>query len=123
MSEITTANSNDVNTVQDQLQILQQIISAVETESHVGESGRPPYSIMGGSNEQVSLRSINQYSDCSIGKVKVQISSRSSSKCTILELQPGTLATNKMDYNADTCCLGTNFIVMNITERTANMHP
>ena len=51
MSEITTANSNDVNTVQGQLKILQQRISTVETESRAGEIGRTPSSIMGGGNE------------------------------------------------------------------------
>ena len=28
-----------------------------------------------------------------------------------------------MDYNADTCCLGINFIVMNMTERRADVYP
>ena len=41
----------------------------------------------------------------------------------ILEPHPGTLATNKMDSNSDTCYLGTNFIVMDMTERTANVYP
>ena len=48
MSEITTSNENDANNVQGKLQILQHIISAVETEIHAGGIGRPPYSILGG---------------------------------------------------------------------------
>ena len=115
MSETTTENINDVNTVQGQLQIPQQRILAVETKIHARESGRPPSSIMGGHNEQENLRTRNQSGDRSICKVKVQISSHSSSKCMILEPHPGTLDTNKMDSNADTCCLGTNFIVMEMT--------
>ena len=120
MSEITTANTNDVNNVHGQLQILQQIISAVETEIYSGESCRPPSSIMGGHNEQANLRSINKYGNRSIHKVKVQISSQSSIKCMILEPHPSDPDTNKMDSNYDTCCLGTDFIVIAMTERTAD---
>ena len=115
MSEITTANANDVNTVQVQLKILQQIISAVETESRAGESGRTPYSIMGGKNEQANLRSRNKSGDRFIRKVKFQISSQSSSKYTISEPRPVTLATNEMDSNADTYFLGKNLIVIKMT--------
>ena len=121
--EITTENENGVNTVQGRLQILQQRISELETESHAGESGRPPSSIVGGHNERANLRSRNQYGDWSIRKIKVQISSQSSSKCMISEPHPGTLATNEIDSNEDMCCLGTNFIVMTIIERTANLYP
>ena len=71
MGEITIGNENDVNTVHRKLQILHQIISAVETESHSVESCRPPYSIMGGLNEQANLRSRNQFGDRSIRKVKL----------------------------------------------------
>ena len=123
MSEITTENENDVNNVHSQLQILQQIISAVETESNSGESCRPPSYIMGGHNEKENLRSINQYDDSSICKVKVQISSQSSSKCIKSEPHPGTSSTNEMEYNSDTCCLGTNFIAMAMIERTSDVYP
>ena len=78
---------------------------------------------MGGRNEQANLRSINQSSDWSIRKVKFQIGSQSSSKCMISEPHPGTPATNKMDSNTNTCCLGTNFIVMAMIERTDNVFP
>ena len=78
---------------------------------------------MGGHNEQENLRSRNQSGYQSILNVKVQIGSQSSSKCTILEPHPRTLATNKMDSNADICCLGKNLIFMSIKERTANVYP
>ena len=78
---------------------------------------------MGGRNEHSNLRSINKSGHWSIRKIKVQISSQSSIKCMILEPHPGTSATNKMDSNADTCCLGTNFIFIVMTETTANMYP
>ena len=41
----------------------------------------------------------------------------------IVEQHPGTLATNETDSNDDTFCLGTNFIVMTIPERTSNVYP
>ena len=102
--------------MQGQFQILQQIISAVEKESHYGESYRPPSSIIGGCNEQANLMSRNQYVNRSIHKVKLQISSQSTSKCMIYEPHPGTPSTNKMDSNADTYRLGTNFIVTDMEE-------
>ena len=122
MSEITTANSNDVNTVQGQFKIIQKRISEVETESRAGEIGGTPSSIMGGGNDQANLRSRNQSIYRFIRRVKFQISSQSSIKCTILESYPGTLATNKMDSNSDTCCIGTDFIVMNMTNSSANFY-
>ena len=41
----------------------------------------------------------------------------------IVEQHPGTLATNETDSNDDTFCLGTNFIVMTMPERTSNVYP
>ena len=41
----------------------------------------------------------------------------------IVEQHPGTLATNETDSNDDTFCLGTNFIVMTMTESIANVYP
>ena len=78
---------------------------------------------MGGHNEQAKLRSINKSGDWYIRKVKFQISSQSSRKCMLSEPHPGTPSTNEMYSNADTCCLGTNFIVMAITDITANVYP
>ena len=94
----------------------------METESHDVESGRPPYPIKGGLNEQANLRPRKKSCDQSIFKVKVQIISQSNSKCTILKPHPGTLATNGMDSNADTCFLSTNFIVVNMKERENGLY-
>ena len=116
MSEITTENENDVNTVHCQLQIIQQRISAVEIEDHDGEICRPLFYIMSVCNEQANIIPRNQSVDRSIHKVKLQISSQSTSKCMIYEPHPGTPSTNKMDSNADTYRLGTNFIVTDMEE-------
>ena len=39
------------------------------------------------------------------------------------ESPAGTVADNEGDSNADTCCLGTNFIVLEMTNRTAEVYP
>ena len=36
--------------------------------------------------------------------------------------KPHTKANNKCDTNADTCCLGTNFIILNYSQQMANVH-
>ena len=35
----------------------------------------------------------------------------------------GTVARNESDSNADTCCLGTNFVPLEFTSRTADVYP
>ena len=39
------------------------------------------------------------------------------------EPQRGIEARNELDSNADTCCLGTNFLPMQSTQRTADVFP
>ena len=39
------------------------------------------------------------------------------------EPTPGTPGQNEADSNADTCCLGTNFVVLSYTNRTADIYP
>jgi hypothetical protein len=34
-----------------------------------------------------------------------------------------TVAPNEMDSNADTCCAGSNFLVLSLTRRTADVFP
>ena len=45
------------------------------------------------------------------------------SKPKIKEPPPGIIAPNEGDSNADTCCLGKNFIVLSYTTRTADVYP
>jgi hypothetical protein len=40
----------------------------------------------------------------------------------ILQPKPNTIAANEMDSNADTCCAGSNFIVLALTRRTADVY-
>ena len=44
-------------------------------------------------------------------------------KDKIDESPPGTVADNESDSNADTCCLGKNFVAISITNRTADVYP
>lgn len=44
------------------------------------------------------------------------------SAITVEEPRPGTEAFNESDSNADTCCLGKNFIVLHYTNRTADVY-
>ena len=37
--------------------------------------------------------------------------------------KPGTTAMNEADSNADTCCLGVNFVILSYTSRTADVYP
>ena len=37
--------------------------------------------------------------------------------------QPNITAANETDTNADTCCLGQNFIIISYTSRTADVYP
>ena len=34
----------------------------------------------------------------------------------------GTVAENECDTNADTCCLGKNFVILEYTQRTADVY-
>jgi hypothetical protein len=44
-------------------------------------------------------------------------------KTKIDEPAPGTRCNNEADTNADTCCLGSNFMILNMTSRTADVYP
>ena len=39
------------------------------------------------------------------------------------EPEAGTVGKNESDSNADTCCLGANFIILRYTQRTADVYP
>lgn len=47
----------------------------------------------------------------------------SSTNPKIKEPAVGTIANNELDTNADTCCLGKNFIPVGYTYRTADVYP
>ena len=51
------------------------------------------------------------------------VAAASLSQHKIEESPPGTVADNESDSNADTCCLGKNFVITSVTNRTADVYP
>ena len=121
ISEITTTNQAD-NDLHGQLLSLQHRISTMESQS---QSGMVPGSIMGGRNEQANIRSRNSNNDNrSIRAMKLVISTQKSySEVHLSQPSAGTMSYNELDSNADTCCLGSNFTVIAVTDRTADVYP
>ena len=84
-----------------------------------------PGSIMGGRNEQTNIRSRNGNNDNrSIRAMKVVIDTQKRySEENIKHPTAGTVSFNELYSNTDTCCLGSNFIVTEITDRTVEVYP
>ena len=71
------------------------------------------------------MRSSNNGNDHSVRAVNVK---RINDHVTtggydIEEPEPGNISVNELDTDADTCCLGSNFAVLQITSRTADVYP
>ena len=90
-------------------------MSAVTNNSRQNYQG----SIMGGRNEQASLRSHNPNGR----NVSNVITKRRVGRAhSVPEPSPNTVRRNEADTNADMCCLGQNFIPLHYTNRTANVY-
>ena len=73
---------------------------------------------MGGRNEQVHNRQVRR-----AGAVVLQRHVRSSTPIPSWTDPPeNTTAENECDTNADTCCLGKNFVVLTASYRTAEVY-
>ena len=81
---------------------------------------------MGGRNEQATLisRNNNQSSERFVRAVKVKMinSQFTTNGYDIDEPEPGTIAVNEIDTNADTCCLGAKLTILQMTLRTTNVY-
>ena len=80
----------------------------------------PQGGVMGGCNEQASFRGRNQNNrniHNVISRRKVGNVSR------VPEPKPNTHAFNEADTNADTCCLGKNFVPISYTNCSADVYP
>ena len=80
---------------------------------------------MGSRNEKVNMRSSNNGNDCSVRAVNVK---RINDQVTtggydIENLDPRNISVNEIDMNADTCCPGSNFTVLQMTSRSADVYP
>ena len=60
-----------------------------------------------------------QVSHVQTGQRKI---SQTKAKYQAQDPDPGTIATNESDTNADTCCLGKNFLVQSYTNRTVDVY-
>ena len=101
-------NSNDHHSV----------ISDITTQHNNNRPGsQGGGSIMGGRNDQASMQSCNQNGRW-IGKIRSRWNIGSSTTRHIEPIE-NTAANNKANTNANTCCLGTNFIPIAIANCTA----
>ena len=110
--------------MQDDIRSIQHIISAIESNTGDGKS-RVLVSIMRGRNEQVNLISRNNRNDHSVRAVNVK---KINAQVTtvgydIEEPELGNISVNVLDANAGTCCVGSNFTVLKMTSRTADVYP
>ena len=116
-------NRSEMQELRTQIQELQQKNSiaapptdTVSVRSQVSQISTSN-SIMGGRNEQASSREARRAAAV-VTKRHVQSSQAKSWH----DPPPNTLAENECDTNADTCCLGRNFVVLNPTFRTADVY-
>ena len=77
-------------------------------------------SLMGGRNEQADIRSRNTNNR---GISNVIMKRRVGHARAMLEPDPNTRAQNEADTNANTCCLGHNFIHLHYTNWSADIYP
>ena len=80
---------------------------------------------MGGRNEQANMISRNNGNDRSVQAVNVKrINAQvKTGGYDIEEPKTGNISVNELDTNAETCCLGSNLPVLQMTSRTADMYP
>ena len=80
---------------------------------------------MGGRNEQANTKSRNNGNDLSVRAVNVKkINSQvTTGGYDIEEPEPGNIPINELDKNADTCCIGSNFTVLQMTSRKVDVYP
>lgn len=92
---------------------------SVSQRSQVSQMTSGHHSIMGGRNEQAQMRQ-NRRAAAVVTTRHV----RSTTQVTRLYSDPpeNTVASNECDTNADTCCLGTNFVVLQQTFCTADVY-
>ena len=122
-----TSRNSEIQELRSQIQELQGSVAGRSTPptDTVSVSNRSQvsqmttnHSIMGGRNEQASNRQARR---AAAVVTKQHIKSSKASRLWI-DPPPNTTADNKCDTNADTCCLGKNFIVLNSTYRTADVY-
>ena len=84
--------------------------------------GNQSGSITGGRNEQERLRRANGRGINQVSRIVRVISANTATQQRVQQPMAGTRAANEMDTNADTCCLGKNFLIMQYTNRSADVY-
>ena len=119
---------SEIQELRSQIQALQGTIVTTEhstdnvsvsQQSQVSQLTSGTHSIMGGRNEQAQNRQQRR-----AGAVVTNRHLRATTPSMRPWTDPvaNTVADNECDTNADTCCLGKNFIVLNATYRTADVY-
>ena len=130
VSELTTntphpnQGSNDYDTINQSVNQLSRQVSAISSsQNNNGNTSSGYSSIMGGRNEQASLRSRNSNNIGLSTVITHRQVAETSSVPNVEQPIPGVISSNEMDSNADTCCAGSNFVVLQMTRRTADVYP
>ena len=94
----------------------------------IGISPTRGTTMMGGRNDQANMRQNQQRQDGHINAVctSVRYSHQSKVQVSTAKVQEppaGQVSTNEADSNADTCCLGNNFVILSYTNKTADVYP
>ena len=120
----TVVRKTTTGGVQEYIRSIEKRISAIELNTGDGQS-RASGSIMGGRNKQEKMRSRNNGNDRSVRAVNVKriYAQVTTGGYDIEDPEPGNISVNELDTNADTCCLGSNFTVLKMTSRTADLYP
>ena len=89
------------------------------------DNGSQSYgSIMGGENEQANLRSQSTNQNLPIVRSIRKVDGRDRNRYQDrFEPNSNTSAFNEVDTNAETCCLGQNFIPLTYGNRTTDIYP
>lgn len=115
------SNRNDIAELRSQIQELISVSSNRSPTDSVSVSGISQVttgnSIMGGRNEQAANRQSRQ-----VRAVVTKRLIRASNPQSKNEAPPNTAADNECDTNADTCCLGKNFVILHYSYRTADVY-
>lgn len=79
-------------------------------------------SMMGGRNEQAAERGARNVSNFHSTRQHLTDHQSIRAACHVLP-EPHTVGSNECDSNANTCCAGTNFVVLQYTNRSADVYP
>ena len=108
----TRDGSSTIASAPEEIQIQQNDTSATYNASRTAFGGR---------NDQQNKRArINENSSISAVSTATRKIAQTQSQ-SVYQPEPGTIADIECDSNADTCCLGNNFVILKYTRQTADV--